>query len=144
LPFVEFIYLFLFSLVNPLDLGVVNLTLRGFCSDEMEDGTEKLLVDVLIKRMIFTAQVFAEFVVHGLKVYAELAIYSSGVYSWSMTAHSSAHKSRFYLPCDGVFLFFWKGESSALAILLKAEEEPLPRKMTINFSLRRPQHVLSG
>jgi len=27
---------FLFSLVNPLDVGVVNLTLRGFCSDEME------------------------------------------------------------------------------------------------------------
>jgi len=41
-------------------------------------------------------------------------------------------------------LVFWKGESSALAILLKVEGEPLPRKMTINFSLRRPQHVLSG
>jgi len=29
--------LFLFSLVNPLDVGLVNLNLRGFCSDEMED-----------------------------------------------------------------------------------------------------------
>jgi len=28
---------FLFSLVNPLDVGLVNLSLRGFCSDKMED-----------------------------------------------------------------------------------------------------------
>jgi len=29
--------LFLFSLINPLDVGVVNLTFGGFCSKEMED-----------------------------------------------------------------------------------------------------------
>jgi len=29
--------------------------------------------------------------------------------------------------------FFWKGESSALAILLKAEGEPLPRKRHLIF-----------
>jgi len=41
-------------------------------------------------------------------------------------------------------LVFWKGESSALAIQLRAEGEPLPRKLTPNFTLRGPQHVLSG
>jgi len=66
---------------------------------------------------------------------------------WSITAHSSAHKSRFYLPCDGVLSKksgFLERSSSALAILLKAEGEPLPRKIGTTFSLRGPQHVLSG
>jgi len=39
-------FLCLFSLVNPLDVGLVNLNLRGFCSDAM---------DVLIKGLMFTA-----------------------------------------------------------------------------------------
>jgi len=47
--------LFLFSLVKPLNVGVVNLVLRCFCSDEMGDGTEKPPVDVLIKGLMFTA-----------------------------------------------------------------------------------------
>jgi len=34
------------------------------------------------------------FVVHSLKVYAEFVIRSPGVYCWSITAHSPAHKGR--------------------------------------------------
>jgi len=34
-------------------------------------------------------------------------------------------------------LVFWKGDSSALAILLKAQGEPLPRKKTIHFFSQR-------
>jgi len=82
---------FLFSLVNPLEVGAgVNLTLRGFCSDEMEDGTEKPPVDVLIRGLIFTAKIFAELVVHSLKVYAEFVIHSSGVYCWSYCQSSES------------------------------------------------------
>jgi len=36
-----------------------------------------------------------------------------------------------------VIWFFWKGESSALAILLKAEGESLPRKITYQFFSQR-------
>jgi len=54
-----------------------------------------------------------------------------------MNAHSSAHKNRFYLQYVMEYfpkgLVFWKGESSALAILLKAKGEPLPRKITYKF-----------
>jgi len=40
-------------------------------------------------------------------------------------------------------LVFQKGESSALAILLKAEGEPLPRKITNKFfSQRTPAHIV--
>jgi len=40
-------------------------------------------------------------------------------------------------------LVFWKGESSALAILLKVEGEPLPRKITYKFfSLRTPARAV--
>jgi len=52
---------------------------------------------------------------------------------WSITVHSPAQKSRFLLLCDGVFshskgTVYWKGESSAPAIHLKAVEELFPRK----------------
>jgi len=41
------------------------------------------------------------------------------------------------MECFSKSLGFWKGESSALAILLKAEGEPLPRKITIKFFSQR-------
>jgi len=38
---------------------------------------------VLIHSLLFTAQVFAEFVVNSSKVFAEFVIHSSGVHCWS-------------------------------------------------------------
>jgi len=113
-------------------------------------GTEKQPVDVLIKGLC--SRLKSELVVHSSKVFAEFVIRSSGVYCWSYCPQLRVYARVLLLTAqltkvDVIYhvmeyfpksLAFWKGESSALAILLKAEGEPLPRKMTINFSLRGP------
>jgi len=107
---------FLFSLVNPLDVGVVNLTLVGFYSDKLEDmglkshrcrcgstvccSQLKSLLNWLLTaqksllNLLFTAQ----------ESIAGVAAHSSeSMLEFYCSQLSSAHKSRFYLPCDGVF-----------------------------------------
>jgi len=107
-----------FSLVNPLDVGLVNLNLRGFCSDE----------------------VYAEFVIHSSGVYCWSSCPQLRVYAGVLLLTAQLTKVDFNYHVMENFpksLVFWKGESSALAILLKAEGEPLPRKITYKFFFHR-------
>jgi len=142
---------FLFPLFNPLDVGVVNPTLRGCCSDKTK------VMGLKSHRCICWSKVCCS------QLQSQCWICCSQLRSpllkllptaqrlcWSITPHSPAHKSRCYLQCEKYFpiqkvwVFFWKGESLAFVIQLKAEGEPLPRKTSPNFSLRRPQHALSS
>jgi len=78
-------------------------------------------VNVLIQGLLLAAYVFAEFV-HSLKVYTEFVIHSSAVCCWSYCPQLRfIYHVMEYFPKS---LVFWKGESSALAILLKEEGEP--------------------
>jgi len=148
--FYSLTFLFLFSLVNPLDVGVVNLTLRGFRSDEFEDmglrshwwrcwSTVCSQLKSLLN-LLFTAQVFAEFVIHSSGVYCWSDCPQLRVYAWvilltaQLTKVDVIYHVMEYFPKS---LVYWKGESSALAILLKAEGEPLPRTIIYKFFYQR-------
>jgi len=98
-------------------------------------GTEKPPVNALNKGLLFTTEVFAELVDDSLKGYAAFVIHSSGVYCWSDSPQLRVYAGVLLLTAQLTkvdfnyhvmenfpkSLFFWKGEFSALAILLKAE-----------------------
>jgi len=95
---------FLFSLVNPLDVGVVNLNLRNFCSDAMEDMGLKSHQRMCWSKA-WCSRSLSLCWIRYLQLRSLLLEWLPTAQSlcWSITAHSSAHKSRFYLPCDGAF-----------------------------------------
>jgi len=129
--------IFLFSLVNPLDVGLVNLSLRGFCSDEKEDlgwkatgvGADKLLVVHSLGLCWICYSQLSSLLLELLPTAQSLCL--------SFTAQSSPHKSRFHLPCDGVFsrksVFGKVSPQHSLFCWRKNNQQILPS-----------EHVLSG
>jgi len=137
---------FLFSLINPLDVGSGQPHFKRFLlRRDGGNGTEKPPVDVLM----FTAYIFAE-LVNSWKVYAEFVIHSSGVYCWSYCPQLRVYAGVYLLTkVDFIYhvmeyfpkslVYFWKGDGvHSTCCYVESRGEALPRKMTINFSLRGP------
>jgi len=130
-------------------MGVVNLTLRGFCSNKMEDmGLKSHQWMCWSKAWCSQPKSLLNSLFAAQESIAGVTAHSSeSMLEFYCSQLSSITKVDFIYPAMEYFpksLIFWKVESSALAIQLKAKGEPLPRKISTNLSLRGPQHELSG
>jgi len=137
------LFIYLFS----LDVGVVNLTLGGFCSDKMEDmGLKSHHWMCWLEVCCSQLKSLLTFLLSQLRgLLLEWLPAAQSLY-WSMTAHSPAHKSRFYLPCDGIFSkksVFLERWVLSTCYPLKSGGGTSSKKPP-NFSLRGPQHLLSS
>jgi len=131
----------------PLEVGLFNHTLRGFCSCEMEDmGPARWRI---WGRKATGVGADQRFVVHSLSLRWISCVHSSGVYCWSdcpllrvyawvllltaqLTKVDFIYNVMEYFPNILVFLESWVLSTC------------YPRKITYKFFSRRgPQHVLS-
>jgi len=109
---------------------IVNLNLRGFYSDEIEECLEHFGSGVCAESSVS---------VHSSKVYAGVTAHRSGVYAGKLLLTNVGVSSNVIrVFSNPKSLFFQKGKSSARAIYLKAKEELLQRKTHQFFFQKTP------